>query len=314
METSCGATRPSQWRIALGWLAVGLNAASACLWAFWGGIEAFHEGWWHGSLGENVLWTLAYLAPTSIFVFLGLVGVLWPRIGAIVILAFTIWFWWWWGVPGRLASGGGSAFVGLVMSGTGGLFAVLWWFGRPVPRPWALLATWTLPLMVAVVSGAEPAWRVAHRVDDGGRGERVIEGNGVTLTWAPEGPGWPSVGAAWDDAVRIAGHVSEDGARVLESPQDVWRLPTRDEAVRSMVRRGRNAGGRIDAGTARAVYRERPDKETPLWNPRSEVIYWWTADEADEGHAWSITYGGMLVKRPKAGRMGSLGFRLVRRW
>ncbi len=121
------------------------------------------------------------------------------------------------------------------MSGIGGLLVVCWWFGRPVPRRWALRASWALPLAVALAFGAGPGWRVAHRVDDGDRGERTIEGNGVRLTWAPAGPGWPGGGASWDEAVRVAAHLSRDGTRVQESPQEYWRLPTRDEVVRSMV-------------------------------------------------------------------------------
>jgi hypothetical protein len=46
-------------RAAAGWSAVALNLLVSCLWAFWGAIENFHEGWHHGRLGLNLLWTLA---------------------------------------------------------------------------------------------------------------------------------------------------------------------------------------------------------------------------------------------------------------
>lgn len=302
-----------RWRIATGWIAVVLNTATAALWAYWGSIEAFHEGWWHASLTSNLAWTFAYLVPATLFVALGLIGTRWPRAGAVIILAFTIWFWWWWNVPARLASGGGNTLVGLVMTGTAGLFAAMWWLGRPRPRSKAMLFTAAIPLLVGIAFGAEPAWRIAHRLDDGNTCEREIVGNGVRLTWAPDGPGFPGRAQNWREANNIADHLSQDGLTVVESPQHFWRLPTREELVRSMVRHGKNAGGTWDAASQRADYETLPDKESPLWNPHSEVIYWWSSDEADDKLAWSITYAGMLVPRSKEARMGTLGFRLVRR-
>lgn len=285
-----------------------LNAATACLWAFWGGVEGFHEGWWHPTLAENLLMTLAYLAPAAIFVVLGLLAIRRPALGALVILGFTIWLWWWWDVMGQLAKG--QILLGLVMSGVGGFFVVLWWVGRAEPRRLAYRVTWIPPLVVTLVAGAYPAYLVATRVDDGNRGERTIVGNGVTLTWAPAGPGWQR-GTNWFTARRTADYLSSDGLTVEDCIQRKWRLPTREETVRSMVRHGKNAGGELREGVA--VYRVQPDKETPLWNPRSEVIYWWTADEADVKNAWSIAYNGSLLARPKDKGIGTLGFRLVRR-
>ncbi len=301
---------PARWRLLLGWTAVTLNLATACLWAYWGAIEAFHEGWWHSTWLSNVGWSTPYLAPAVIFVALGLVGIRWPRIGAAIILVFTCWFWWWWNVPQRLAQG--DLLVGLVMTGASGLLIALWWCGRAAPRRWAMLLTVGAPALVAVVSGAYPAYLVVTRVDDGNRGERTIVGNDVTLNWAPEGPGWGR-GTTWDQAVDIAAHLSHDGLAIEASPQQFWRLPTMDEAVRSLVRRGRNAGGVWNPAAGRAEYRVQPNKETPLWNPRSEVIYWWTADTQDDRRAWTITYNGRVLIREKSAGMGTIGFRLVRR-
>ena len=64
---------------------------------------------------------------------------------------------------------------------------------------------------------------------------------------------------------------------VADTPRDVWRLPTAEEAVRSMHFRGTNSGGSWDPERARATYRRAPDKESPLWDVHSKVIYWWTA-------------------------------------
>jgi len=38
-----------------------------------------------------------------------------------------------------------------------------------------------------------------------------------------------------------------------------------------------NAGGEWDEASHQATYRAWPDKESPLWNPHSQIIYWWTA-------------------------------------
>jgi hypothetical protein len=81
----------------------------------------------------------------------------------------------------------------------------------------------------------------------------------------------------------------------------VWRLPTVDEAVRSMARHGRNSGGVWDAETGKAAYNMIPDKESPLWNVHSQVIYWWTATEIDAERAYysysALCGGGFLVFR-----------------
>ena len=297
----------------LGWTAVCLNTSAAGLWAFWGAIEGFHEGWWHASLAANVAFTFAYLIPAAIFVALGLIGIQWPRAGALIILAFTTWLWWWWNVPHRLATGS-DLLPTLAMSGVGGLFTALWWFGRAQPRRWARRLTLAAPLLVALASAAEPAYRVATRHDDGLRTERTVVGNSVTLTWAPPGPGWPQRrGHSWHDALHAASHLSEDGATMEPEPTNAWRLPTIDELARSMTRGGHNAGGAWDPARAVATFARSPDKETPLWNPDSEIIYWWTADEATPDRAWTMAYNGRALARPKSSAIGTLAYRLVRR-
>jgi hypothetical protein len=149
-------------------------------------------------------------------------------------------------------------------------------------------------------------------VDDGDRSARRVAGNGVDLIWAPEGPGWPANGLTWEEAKRRCRHLTEDGLSLAQTPQDIWRLPTLEEAVRSMHRHGRTSGGSWDSARARASYQRTPDKESPLWNIHSQVIYWWTATEANEGEAYIIVYDGQVWPRPKGARWGYLGFRAVR--
>ena len=70
----------------------------------------------------------------------------------------------------------------------------------------------------------------------------------------------------------------------------------------------------VERGThlPRARYRDPPDKESPFWNPHSQVIYGWTATEVDAARALSITYDGQVRPRPKRVGYGYLGFRCVR--
>ena len=85
-----------------------------------------------------------------------------------------------------------------------------------------------------------------------------------------------------------------------------------DEAVRSMARHGQNSGGVWDAESAKALYETTPDKESPLWNRHSQVIYWWTATEVDEEHAYIIVYDGKVWPRSKDFGPAYLGFRCAR--
>ncbi len=65
-----------------GWIAVGLSTAITCVWAFWGIIENFHEGWYNESLLSNVgLMFVQYLSPMLIFMGVTLISISWPRFG-----------------------------------------------------------------------------------------------------------------------------------------------------------------------------------------------------------------------------------------
>jgi hypothetical protein len=79
-----------------------------------------------------------------------------------------------------------------------------------------------------------------------------------------------------------------------------------------MARHGQNSGGVWDADAATAHYETTPDKESPLWDVYSQVIYWWTATEVDEDRAYIIVYDGRVWPRDKQLRLGYLGFRCVK--
>jgi hypothetical protein len=71
-----------------------------------------------------------------------------------------------------------------------------------------------------------------------------------------------------------------------------------------MARHGVNAQGQWDSSLARARYSEQPDKESPLWNVHSPIIYWWTATEVDSGSAYIIVYDGKVWPKLKRQWMG----------
>ncbi len=59
-------------------------------------------------------------------------------------------------------------------------------------------------------------------------------------------------------------------------------------------------------------YDMRPDKETPLWNVHSPVIYWWTATELDAERAYMICYKGQVRPRRKNFAPAYFAFRAVK--
>jgi hypothetical protein len=225
----------------------------------------------------------------------------------------------------------------------------------PDPRWWRrnlrYLIAVGIPVLLGVVLAVEPAIRVASRVDDGYRGERVIQGNGVALTWAPAGPGWmtttkgytwnqialyglPPVGfegkrygrdelcnkdtdagcatAADMQRYNVCRYLNEDGSRLMTTPQDHWRMPTTDELVRSLVRHGEHAGCAWNGQPGWQPCSIQPDKETPLWDPTAPVIYYWSADECGAGSAYKVAYNGGVEALRKYTGLGSCGYRCVR--
>jgi len=59
-------------------------------------------------------------------------------------------------------------------------------------------------------------------------------------------------------------------------------------------------------------------KDTPLWAPDEEPIYYWSADEYDEEKAWYVPYtgggryGGAISYQPKDWGNPRHGYRCVR--
>jgi len=221
------------------------------------------------------------------------------------------------------------------------------------PDNWAVrnfryLAIVGVPVLVFIIVSAFSLPNLISRVDDGDRSARVIVGNGVTLVWAPAGPGWnwkqpwggypswnsialygvepigiearqkpgfedKSAGTSHMATTSLCHHLSEDGSTLMSEPQNVWRMPTTEEVVRSLVLRGENAGCSWNGDTGWADCLVRPDKETPLWAPTQEPIYVWTADEAARnGDAYYVSYNGAVQHLPKTLGNHRHGYRCVR--
>ncbi len=197
------------------------------------------------------------------------------------------------------------------------------------------------PLLTLLGISAFQLPHVLARVDDGISSARLIQGNGVRLIWAPAGPGWnwqqpggwnpswnhialygaspaglknrpPQAAQADMDAQSICAHLADDGITLMDEPQGIWRMPTVDELVRSLVRRGENAGCAWNGEDGRAECRVEPDKETPLWSGSQSAIYYWTADEYDAQDAWYVSYNGWVHHQPKGWGNSRHGHRCVR--
>jgi hypothetical protein len=284
----------------LGVISFSVSVLFTCIWAFWGTIENFHEGWYFQSFWKNIgLMFIQYLSPMIIFLSLTLISIWNNRVGA--FLFFLL------GIIISYFANRFNLFVMLPFF----IIAVMFWFSRiSNKKPKYKLAIY-LPLITLLVFSIEPIYRVSGRHNDGNFGTRVIDTNGVALVWAPRGPGWPDKGMNWYEADSVCSRLTEDGLSVSSTLQNIWRLPTVEEAVRSMYRNGKNCKGRLDE-EGNPEYEITPDKETPLWNPNTMVIYWWTKTEIDSTHAYIIAYNGKIWKRNKNFGPDYLGFRAVK--
>jgi len=284
--------KPSRSRGLAGWTAVVASTSFATFWAYWGAIECFHEGWyfreWYRNLG---LAFVQYLPWMFVPMAAGLVA-LWRRSFGVVLHV---------GLAGAamaffgVGQTAGSVLIALPLLGLAALYA----FGSAEPVRRARLLLVAVPILTAIVAGARPGWRAISRPAEVDLTAQRITANGVDLIWAPAGPGWPDRGLSWAEATQRCDRLTDDGSMLASTPQGIWRLPTVEEAVRSQIYRGRNAGGAWDTATRQANYRVQPDKDAPLWNRYSQVIYWWTADDAGPDRAYRIVYNGLVNPVPK---------------
>jgi hypothetical protein len=158
-------------------------------WTYWSAGEMYHEGWWGAWYNR-----LPYLAPIAVTLIPTLITFRWPIAGGGLIMAigaFALFFF-----------AGDVAYIGLAIALVGLVFLMdgltnrrgasektslssSWW-----RRYWRYALAVGLPQIVFAGVSVYLLPVVLTRVDDGDRSARLIEGNGVTLVWAPEGPGW----------------------------------------------------------------------------------------------------------------------------
>lgn len=293
-------------RVTIWWMAVALTAILAAAWGWWGIIENFHEGWYHERLLDNLtLMVGQYLVPMLVVVALGLVSIRWPSTampGHLAVVLAALWFF----------QAAKSPVVILFVAVP--LVLLGWGYRRPPThgRMLGAVVVVVVPLGCTLMFGLGPAIRVARRIDDGQPGVTRLTSGSVDLLWAPPGPGWPTTAMSWSEAAERAARLSQDGTTLLPTRIGVWRLPTAAELVACQVRHGRLAGGRWDATRGTATYTVMPDKESPLWDPHSPIVYWWTATSLDDSTALIGVYNGQVRARPKASKPGTLAFRAVR--
>jgi len=175
----------------LGWLTVGIATILSSLWAFIGAYESFHEGWYFESLPENLVLTGKYLGLPLILVGLATAALRLPRVGGILCPLFGIGYWVW-ALATRKSPSFNFAVVFVLVTLPLIVLGILFWLGQPRLSRRAYAITILLPALVVAGFAAEPFTRIAGRIDDGNRGMRIVQGNGLKLIWAPQGPGWPN--------------------------------------------------------------------------------------------------------------------------
>jgi hypothetical protein len=150
------------------WVAVALSVGAGSFWAFWGGIEGFHEGWYYPSLLRNVnLMVAQYLSPMLMVAVAGLVGARWPRLGGGLHATWALAAAWFFRGGGAVVVYG-TVVLPLLLLGT------LYWLGRLRRRGLAAAIVAGVPLVTLMACAAGPAVTVATRSDDGDRGARRV--------------------------------------------------------------------------------------------------------------------------------------------
>jgi hypothetical protein len=273
-----------------------------CLWSYWGINEAFHEGWYHTSLLQNLLLTfIQYLSVPIFLIALSLIAINIKRLGSglFIALGFLALFFF------DSIAGKFLIFIPVLLLSFG------FYFGSYKHKRTIILSFTLIPLLIILSFGIPQLYRVENRFNDNDFGKRIISGNNIILTWAPQGVGFPLEGTNWPTAVDNCERLNEEGTKLESNEMNIWRLPSRDEVVRSMTRNNNNAMGFIDdAGIAQ--YDAKPDKETPLWNPYSKVIYYWTIEPHNEKQSYLVAYNGYILARSKNSGANYQGYRCVK--
>ena len=113
----------------MGWIAVGISTLITSIWALWGILENFHEGWYFESLLSNIgLMFVQYLGWMLIFMGVTLVSIYWPRVGGglhVILALLAIWFF-------KAFSNAATFLIIIPLMGLGAMH----WFGRLNQKSW----------------------------------------------------------------------------------------------------------------------------------------------------------------------------------
>jgi hypothetical protein len=292
----------SKIKVIIAYVAAVLSLIIIGLWSYWGINEAFHEGWYYTSLWQNISLTfIQYLSVPIAFLFITLVSLHHKRIGAALFIVSGIFAFFFFN------SNAGRTLICIPLL----LFAAGYYFGEFKHKQIVSYSFIAVFLLQILIIGVPQLIRVENRLNDHNFGLRIIAENGVNLSWAPEGIGFPLKGTDWETAKDICARLNADGAELEEKELNIWRLPTREELVRSLTKKNINSGGSINEEGI-AEYKINPDKETPLWNPNSQVIYYWTNEAKNEKYAYLVAYNGFILSRAKASGAYYQGYRCVK--
>jgi len=272
----------------IAYLAIIISVFLSSFWAFWGINEFFHEGWYAGSIFNRLfLFLVQYMSFAIIFTLLPLISIKYKKVGLGIYIALGLF-------SAFFFSGGSFQIVYLTLALPFLFIGILFYYGEFSRIKFCKKIIIVPPVLIVLVFGTALLYRNINRIDDKNYGERIIDCQGEKIVWAPRGPGFPDKGFNWNNALEACENLSEDGTATLKEKQNIWRLPSIDEAVKCQMHHNENAGGRFDEVKRKAFYEKTPDKETPLWDPGSEVVYYWTSElsRESENQAYIITYDG----------------------
>ncbi len=110
----------------------------------------------------------------------------------------------------------------------------------------------------------------------------------------------------------LCNYLSEDGLTLLPTTQNIWRLPSVPEVAASLPHHKQLANCIWDGGQGPMLCENRPDKESPLWDPSRSPIYLLTNTEADSQRIWFVSYNGQVQQTFKSWGNPRHGYRCVK--
>jgi hypothetical protein len=336
-----------------GWIGTAIITLLNAFWLYWGLGESFYEGW--GVPETPWFLFLSIAAEAMLFT---LLAIRFPYLGGGILVVAGLAFAIWWLVPGiiedlySLSTVLERLFLSACFTLVGILFILDGCFN---PKSEERQKSWVIknlrviiaigvPLLIGLTVAADNLPIVLTRIDDGDRSARLIEGYEITLTWAPEGPGWNWKQAfggypSWDSlasygitplgldnkklsgshaaeadmrATGLCAYLDTSGKNLMTEPQHIWRMPTVDEIAGALSLHNENAGCQWDRGVGRLDCILNPDKETPLWAPDEPPVYYWSADAYNDENAYYVSYSGYVRYQPKDWGNPRHGYRYVK--